>query len=153
MDEIVVLDKLTYAGRRENLADVQDHITFIHGDICSSSDVDKAGACDVIFNFAAETHVDRSISGPHIFVKMDVIGTCNLLNYAIKHDVSRYIQISTDEVYGSIRNGSFSETDILDPSPPYSASKAAAEYLTHSYFKIYGLPVITTRSSNNFDLY
>ena len=152
-DEIVVLDKLTYAGRRENLVEVQDQITFIHGDICSADDVENVGTCDVIFNFAAETHVDRSIIGPDLFVKTDVLGTCNLLDYARKHDVSRYIQISTDEVYGSIRDGSFSETDILDPSSPYSASKAAAEHLVHSYFKTYGLPAITTRSSNNFGPY
>ena len=148
--EIVVLDKLTYAGRRENLFDVQKKITFIHGDICKMDDVEKAGVCDVIFNFAAETHVDRSITDPESFVKTDVLGTCTLLNYALKHDVSRYIQISTDEVYGSILNGSFHETDILDPSSPYSASKASAEHLAHSYYKTYGLPVLTTRSSNNF---
>ena len=151
--EIVVLDKLTYAGRRENLLDVQKKITFIHGDICRMEDVEKAGVCDVLFNFAAETHVDRSIIEPESFVKTDVLGTCTLLNYALKHDVSRYIQISTDEVYGSIQNGSFHETDILDPSSPYSASKAAAEHLVHSYYKTYGLPVLTTRSSNNFGPY
>jgi len=148
--EIVVLDKLTYAGRKENLLDVQKKITFIHGDICRMEDVEKAGFCDVIFNFAAETHVDRSITDPDIFVKTDVMGTCNLLNYALKHDVSRYIQVSTDEVYGSIPQGSFHEKDILDPSSPYSASKAAAEHLVRAYHKTYGLPVITTRSSNNF---
>jgi len=151
--EIVVLDKLTYAGRRENLLDVQKKITFIHGDICRMEDVEKAGVCNVIFNFAAETHVDRSITDPESFVKTDVLGTCTLLNYALKHDVSRFIQISTDEVYGSIQNGSFHETDILDPSSPYSASKAAAEHLVRSYFKTYGLPVLTTRSSNNFGPY
>ena len=149
-DEIVVLDKLTYAGRRENLWDIQNKITFIHGDICNVNDIEKAGACDVIFNFAAETHVDRSITEPDLFVKTDILGTCALLNYALNHDVSRYIQISTDEVYGSIQKGSFHETDILDPSSPYSASKAAAEHLVQSYYKTYGLPVITTRSSNNF---
>ncbi len=151
--EIVVLDKLTYAGRRENLLDVQKKITFIHGDICRPEDVKKAGTCDVIFNFAAETHVDRSITEPDLFVKTDVLGTCNLLNYALKHDVSRYIQISTDEVYGSIQQGSFHESDILDPSSPYSASKAGAEYLVHSYYKTYGLHVLITRSSNNFGPY
>ncbi len=151
--EIVVLDKLTYAGRRENLLDVHKKITFVHGDICRTEDVEKAGVCDVIFNFAAETHVDRSITDPESFVKTDVLGTCTLLNYALKHDVSKYIQISTDEVYGSIQNGSFCETDILAPSSPYSASKAAAEHLVHSYYKTYGLPVITTRSSNNFGPY
>lgn len=151
--EIVVLDKLTYAGRMENLQDVKDSITFIQGDICNKDDIAKTGECEVIFNFAAETHVDRSISDPDLFVKTDVLGTCNLMNYAVKHEVTRYIQISTDEVYGSIQSGSFHETDILDPSSPYSASKAAAEHLVRSYYKTYGLPVITTRSSNNFGPY
>jgi dTDP-glucose 4,6-dehydratase len=151
--EIVVLDKLTYAGRMENLQDVRNAITFIHGDICSREDIAKAGPCDVLFNFAAETHVDRSISEPDLFVKTDVLGTCNLLDYAMKQEITRYIQISTDEVYGSIRKGSFRETDILDPSSPYSASKASAEHLVHSYYKTYGLPVITTRSSNNYGPY
>jgi dTDP-glucose 4,6-dehydratase len=149
-DEIVVLDKLTYAGRRENLAEVSDRITFIKGDICRANDVKKAGACDVIFNFAAETHVDRSIADPGIFVKTDVLGTCTLLDYARRYDAARYIQVSTDEVYGSIPEGSFSEEDPLDPSSPYSASKAAAEHLARSYFKTYGLAVLITRSSNNF---
>jgi len=148
--EIVVLDKLTYAGRRENLLDVRKKITFIHGDICKMEDVEKTGVCEVIFNFAAETHVDRSITDPESFVKTDVLGTYTLLKYALKHDVLRYIQISTDEVYGSIQNGSFHEDDLLDPSSPYSASKAAAEHLVNSYYKTYGLPVLTTRSSNNF---
>ena len=149
-DEIVVLDKLTYAGRLENLADIRDRITFIRGDICSTEDIAKCGPCDVIFNFAAETHVDRSITDPESFVKTDVVGTCTLLNYAHRHDVDRYIQISTDEVYGSTVNGSFRESDILDPSSPYSASKAAAEHLVRSFYKTYGLPVLITRSSNNF---
>lgn len=152
-DELVVLDKLTYAGRRENLEDLASRITFIHGDIGNAGDVAKAGACDVIYNFAAETHVDRSIDAPDDFVRTDVLGTCTLLNYARKQDVSRFIQVSTDEVYGSIRQGSFKETDPLDPSSPYSASKAAAEHLARSYFKTYGLPVLITRSSNNFGPY
>ncbi|MDI6903116.1 MAG: dTDP-glucose 4,6-dehydratase [Methanocellales archaeon] len=148
--EIVVLDKLTYAGRMENLQDVMDRITFIEGDICNREDVEKAGNCDVIFNFAAETHVDRSIIDAGIFVKTDVVGTYNLLEYARRYDVERYIQISTDEVYGSIEKGSFKEDDILDPSSPYSASKAGADLLTVAYYKTYGLPILITRSSNNF---
>jgi dTDP-glucose 4,6-dehydratase len=151
--EIVVLDKLTYAGRRENLLGIKKKITFIHGDICKMEDVEKAGVCDIIFNFAAETHVDRSIIEPDLFITTDVFGTYTLLKYALKHDVSRFIQISTDEVYGSIKNGSFHETDILDPSSPYSASKASAEHLVNSYYKTYNLPVLTTRSSNNFGPY
>lgn len=149
-DEITVLDKLTYAGRLENLAEIRDRITFIKGDICRTADIAKGGPYDVIFNFAAETHVDRSITDPESFVRTDVVGTCTLLNYAIRHDVDRYIQISTDEVYGSTTSGSFREGDILDPSSPYSASKAAAEHLAHSFYKTYGLPVLITRSSNNF---
>jgi dTDP-glucose 4,6-dehydratase len=152
-DEIVVLDKLTYAGRMENLEKVREKITFIHGDICKPGDVRKAGLCDVIFNFAAETHVDRSITDPDIFIKTDVLGTCTLLDYAQKHDVYRFVQVSTDEVYGSIQQGSFHEYDVLDPSSPYSASKAAAEHLVRSFFKTYGLPVLITRSSNNFGPY
>ena len=152
-DEIVVLDKLTYAGRMENLSDVQDRITFIKGDICNLSDVERGGPYEVIFNFAAETHVDRSITDPEAFARTDVLGTCTLLNYALKHDVDRFIQISTDEVYGSTQSGSFHETDPLDPSSPYSASKAGAEHLVRSFFKTYGLPVQITRSSNNFGPY
>ena len=152
-DEIVVLDKLTYAGRLENLADIRDRISFIKGDICRTEDIAKGGPYDVIFNFAAETHVDRSITDPESFVKTDVVGTCTLLNYALRHDVDRYIQISTDEVYGSTINGSFRESDVLDPSSPYSASKAAAEHLVHSFYKTYELPILITRSSNNFGPY
>jgi len=152
-DEIVVLDKLTYAGRLENLWDVMDKILFIKGDICSTEDVEKVGDCDVIFNFAAETHVDRSIIDAGVFVKTDVLGTYNLLEYARRYDVEKYIQISTDEVYGSLEKGSFKEEDILDSSSPYSASKAGADLLVKAYFKTYGLPVLITRSSNNFGSY
>ena len=152
-NKIVVLDKLTYAGRLENLTDVYDKIEFIAGDICESEDVKKVGDCDVIFNFAAETHVDRSIVSGGVFVKTDVLGTYNLLEYARTHDVQKYVQIGTDEVYGSIKKGSFKETDILDPSSPYSASKAGADLLVKAYYKTYGLPVVTTRSSNNYGPY
>lgn len=152
-DEIIVLDKLTYAGRKENLNEVKDKIIFIQGDICNDQDITRAGTCDVIFNFAAETHVDRSISDPTTFVNTDVLGTCTLLNYALKNNISRYIQISTDEVYGSIRQGSSSEDDRLDPSSPYSASKASAEHLVMAFYKTYGLPVLITRSSNNYGPY
>ena len=151
--EIVVLDKLTYAGRLENLTDVYDKIEFIKGDICESEDVKKVEDCEVIFNFAAETHVDRSIISGGVFVKTDVLGTYNLLEYARTHDVQKYVQIGTDEVYGSIMKGSFKETDILDPSSPYSASKAGADLLVKAYYKTYGLPVVITRSSNNYGPY
>jgi len=152
-EEIVILDKLTYAGRLENLQDVMDKITFIRGDVCNRNDVKKAGDCDIVFNFAAETHVDRSIIDAGVFVKTDVLGTYNLLEYARRGNVKKYIQISTDEVYGSIEKGSFKEGDILDPSSPYSASKASADLLVNSYFVTYGLPVVITRSSNNFGPY
>lgn len=152
-EEIVVLDKLTYAGRIENLKDVMDKITFVKGDICNREDIEKAKKCDVIFNFAAETHVDRSIIEAGIFVKTDVLGTYNLLEYARRCNVEKYIQISTDEVYGSIAEGSFKEEDILEPSSPYSASKAGADLLVKAYYKTYGLPVLITRSSNNFGPY
>jgi len=152
-DEIVVLDKLTYAGRIENLQDVMDKITFIKGDICNRKDIEKVGNCDVVFNFAAETHVDRSIIDAGIFVKTDVLGTYNLLEYARRYDVEKYVQISTDEVYGSIEKGSFKETNVLDPSSPYSASKAGADLLVEAYYKTYDLPVLITRSSNNFGPY
>ena len=152
-EEIVVLDKLTYAGRIDDLQDVMGKITFIKGDICNKEDVGKVRDCDVIFNFAAETHVDRSIIDAGVFVKTDVLGTYTLLEYARKNDVEKYIQISTDEVYGSIENGSFKEEDILDPSSPYSASKAGADLLVRAYYKTYNLPVLITRSSNNFGPY
>ena len=149
-NKIVVLDKLTYAGRIENLTDVYDKIEFIKGDICKPTDIKKIGDCDAIFNFAAETHVDRSIVSGGVFVKTDVLGTYNLLEYARKNDVQKYIQIGTDEVYGSIKKGSSKETNILDPSSPYSASKAGADLLVMAYYKTYGLPVVITRSSNNY---
>lgn len=152
--ELVVLDKLTYAGRLENLQDVMGKILFIKGDICERKDVEKAMKdCDVIFNFAAETHVDRSIIEGGVFVKTDVLGTYVLLETSRKYNVSKFVHISTDEVYGSIEKGSFKETDILDPSSPYSASKAGADLLVKAYYKTYGLPVLITRSSNNFGPY
>jgi dTDP-glucose 4,6-dehydratase len=129
-----------------------DRIIFIKGDICSKEGVKKVGECDIIFNFAAETHVDRSIIEAGVFVRTDVLGTYNLLEYARKLD-AKYIQISTDEVYGSIENGSFREEDALDPSSPYSASKAGADLLVRAYYKTYDLPVLITRSSNNFGPY
>jgi dTDP-glucose 4,6-dehydratase len=152
-DEVVVLDKLTYAGRRENLQDVLDRISFVKGDITDTGQVEKVGSCDAIINFAAETHVDRSITDAGVFVRTDVLGTHVLLEYARRREVGSFIQISTDEVYGSRETGSFSETDPLDPSSPYSASKAGADHLALAYFKTYGLPVCITRSSNNYGPY
>jgi len=153
---IVNLDAVTYAGNPNNLKDIErdSRYRFIRGDICKKENVEEAiKDCQVIFNFAAETHVDRSIIEAGAFVKTDVVGTYTLLEMARKYDIEKFIQISTDEVYGSIENGSFKETDLLDASSPYSASKAGADLLARAYYKTYGLPVIITRSSNNFGPY
>jgi len=152
--DLVIFDKLTYAANPEYLNDVRDKIEFVKGDIGDFETVDKImKKCDMVVNFAAETHVDRSIEDPGVFVKTDVIGTYNLLECVRKYDVERYLQISTDEVYGSIENGSFSEKSNIDPSSPYSASKASADVLVSAYYKTYGAPVLVTRSSNNFGPY
>ncbi len=154
--KIVVLDALTYAGNRENLQDLENkpNYEFHHGNICDRDIVDKlAVKCEVIINFAAETHVDRSILEAGSFIQTDVVGTFTLLEAAKKHKINRYIQISTDEVYGSIEDGSFSETSPLQPNSPYSASKASGDLLVRSYNKTYGLPTIITRSSNNYGPY
>ena len=149
--ELVVLDKLTYAGSLKNLQGVKDKIEFIQGDIADQEVVSQViRGCDLVVNFAAETHVDRSIDDPGIFVKTDIIGTYNLLEHIRKYDVERYLQISTDEVYGSTEFGSFTEESNLDPSSPYSASKAGGDLIVGAYWKTYGTPVIITRSSNNF---
>jgi dTDP-glucose 4,6-dehydratase len=154
--KIVVLDALTYAGNRENLQDLEDkpNYEFHHGNICDREIVDKLTTkCQVIINFAAETHVDRSILEAGSFIQTDVVGTFTLLEAAKKHRINRYIQISTDEVYGSIEDGAFSETSPLQPNSPYSASKASGDLLVRSYHKTYGLPTIITRSSNNYGPY
>jgi dTDP-glucose 4,6-dehydratase len=152
--EIVVLDKLTYAGRKENLQDVWDKITFLKGDITKKEDVEKAAKnSDCVVNFAAETHVDRSIIEAGTFVLTDVLGVYNLLETIREFNIARFVQISTDEVYGHILKGSFKETDKLNPRNPYSASKAGAELLCRAYFETHGLPVTITRSSNNYGPY
>lgn len=151
--EVINLDKLTYAGNLENLRDIKGHpnYRFVKGDICDAGLVDELmDGVEVVVNFAAESHVDRSIGGPDAFIRTDVFGAFVLLDASRRHGVSKFIQISTDEVYGSIENGSFKETDALMPSSPYSASKAGADRLAYSYFVTYGLPVIITRCSNNF---
>jgi len=150
-DEIVVLDKLTYAGNIDNLKDEMKEIEFIKGDICQREDVEKGiRNCDMAVNFAAETHVDRSIIEAGTFVLTDVYGTYVLLEASKKEAIERFVQISTDEVYGSIERGSFKEIDPLNPSNPYSASKAAADYLILSYWHTHKAPVVITRSTNNF---
>jgi len=153
-DEVIVLDKLTYAGNVSNLKDVWKEITFIKGDICDRELVAQvAKDVDAIINFAAETHVDRSILEPEPFLMTNVIGTQVLLEAARKFNHEKFVQISTDEVYGSILHGSFKEEDPLRPSSPYAASKAAADMLVHSYYVTYNLPVVITRSTNNFGPY
>jgi len=152
--EIIVLDKLTYAGRRENLQDLLNRIQFIQGDICDKEIVSKAMAgCDQVFHFAAESHVDRSINDAGNFVRTNVTGTYTLLEAAKKESIGRFIHISTDEVYGSALTRSFSEMDLLAPSSPYSATKAGSDLLALSYYTTHGLPVVVTRSSNNFGPY
>ncbi len=152
-DEITVLDKLTYAGRRENLHDVLDQIEFVHGAIEDPVAVaDAVAGCDAIVNFAAETHVDRSISGPEAFIITNMQGTHVLLEEACARGL-RYVQVSTDEVYGSIEEGSFSESSPLAPSSPYSATKTGADLLVSSYFHTYGLETLICRGSNNYGPY
>ena len=155
--QIINMDKLTYSGNLENLGDVENnpHYRFIRGDICNKKSVDNVvkDGVDAILNFAAESHVDRSILGPETFVMTDIYGTYTLLETAKSYNAKHYIQISTDEVYGSIKKGSFKETDPLKPSSPYAASKASADLLCLSYFTTYQLPVVITRSSNNFGPY
>ncbi len=151
--EIVNLDKLTYAGNLENLRDVEDdpRYMFVKGDICDAGAVRTAlRDADAVVNFAAETHVDRSISGPQDFISTDVLGTHTLLEAVRELGVARYLQISTDEVYGSTETGSFTEESDLAPSSPYSASKAGADLLVLAYHHTYGAPVLITRSSNNY---
>ena len=153
---ITNLDVITYAGNPANLKDIENkpRYHFIKGDIINEKDVKKATkGIDIIINFAAETHVDRSILDPENFVRTNLVGTYMLLEYARKHDIQCYFQISTDEVYGSIEKGSFKEADSLTPSSPYSASKAGADLLVQSYHKTYGLPTLIVRSSNNFGPY
>jgi len=150
-NELVVLDKLTYAGNLNNLKDVMNEITFIKGDISRQGDVERAiKDCDAVVNFAAETHVDRSLFKADAFIKTDVYGTYTLLELSRKHDVEKFLLVSTDEVYGSIEKGSFSELDPLNPSNPYSASKAGADLIALAYHQTYKMPVVIIRSSNNY---
>jgi dTDP-glucose 4,6-dehydratase len=159
-DEVTVLDKLTYAGREENLREVADSdgFRFIRGAIEDPEAVAAAIASlgsnppDAIVNFAAETHVDRSIAEPDAFVKTHALGTHVLLEAAREHGL-RYLQVSTDEVYGSIEQGSFTEESPLRPSSPYSATKTGADLLVQSYFHTYGLPAVICRGSNNYGPY
>jgi len=152
-DDVVVLDKLTYAGRRENLADLD--VELVVGDIADPAAVEKAigSGVDAIVNFAAETHVDRSIAEPDAFIKTNGEGTYQLLEAVRRHEVPRFVHISTDEVYGSIEEGSFTEESPIVPSSPYSASKAGADLLVQSYHHTYGTPAVICRGSNNYGPY
>ena len=150
-DEVVVLDKLTYAGRRENLAEVEDRIEFIEGAIEDPVVVPGAMAgCNLVVNFAAESHVDRSIAGQDPFAVTHVIGTGVLLDAAREVGVSRFLQVSTDEVYGSIASGSFTEESPLAPSSPYSATKAAGDLLVQAHVRTHGIEAVICRGSNNY---
>jgi dTDP-glucose 4,6-dehydratase len=154
-DEVVVLDKLTYAGREENLADVREdtRLTFLQGAIEDAGCVAEAvQGCDAVVNFAAETHVDRSITDPDAFMVTNLQGTHVLLEAARERGL-RYLQVSTDEVYGSIEDGTFTEASPLAPSSPYSASKAGADLLVASYFDTFGLAATICRGSNNYGPY
>ena len=155
---IVNLDKLTYAGNPANLVDIEmdERYSFVHGDICDTDVVRQIfhqHKPQIIINFAAETHVDRSIGSPDDFIRTDVYGVFTLLEASKEFGVDLFLQISTDEVYGSIEEGSFKEGDSLLPSSPYSASKAGGDRLAYSYYVTYQLPVIITRASNNYGSY
>lgn len=153
--QLLNYDKLTYAGNLANLAGVDKRpgYRFVQGDICDGGQVDRTIAefqPDAIVHFAAESHVDRSIESGGVFVETNVLGTYTMLEAARQHDVAQFIHISTDEVYGSIAKGSFKETDPLNPSSPYSSSKAGSDLLALSFHHTYGLPVRVTRCTNNY---
>lgn len=155
--DVVNIDALTYAGNPANLRDVEGHprYSFVKGDICDGAAVERAigDGVDAIVNFAAETHVDRSILGPEAFLQTDIIGTHVLLEAARKHRVRRYLQVSTDEVYGDVEAGESAETDPLKPRSPYSASKAGGDLQVLAYHNTYGTPALITRGSNTYGAY
>ena len=154
---IINLDALTYCGNLENLKDIEDkdNYTFVKGDIRDKAIVDElVEKSDYVINFAAESHVDRSIADPEIFIKSNVLGTQVLLNAAKEHGVEKYIQIPTDEVYGTLgKTGYFTEDTPLQPNSPYSASKAGGDLIARAYHETFGLPVNITRCSNNYGPY
>lgn len=155
--KVINLDALTYCGNLENLKDVENNpnYRFVHGNICDRKLVrDLICECDCVVNFAAESHVDNSIKHPEIFVETNVQGTLNLLQACKELGVERYLQVSTDEVYGSLgKDGYFYETTPISPNSPYSASKASADLLVRAYYETYKLPVLNTRCSNNYGPY
>ncbi|MAH49344.1 dTDP-glucose 4,6-dehydratase [Candidatus Pacearchaeota archaeon] len=157
---VINLDNLTYAGQGKNIEhtglDKEPNYKFIGGNISDKKFIEKIFRTEkpeIIFNFAAESHVDRSIESSEDFILTNVVGTANLLDASLKNNIKLFVQISTDEVYGSIKQGSFSEKDNLEPSSPYSSSKAGAELVALSYAKTHNLPVIITRSANNYGPY
>jgi dTDP-glucose 4,6-dehydratase len=155
-DEVTILDALTYAGNLSTIADIVDdrRCRFVHGDICDQDLVTATmQGHDAVVHFAAETHVDRSIKDGHSFVRTNCFGTNVLCDVAVQVGVERFVHISTDEVYGSIEHGSFTETDVLTPRSPYSAAKAGSDLIALSYFTTHGLPVMVTRCSNNYGPY
>jgi dTDP-glucose 4,6-dehydratase len=150
---ITVLDKLTYAGNPANLDPVRgnDRFDFVHGDICDAELVNKlVAAHDEVVHFAAESHVDRSILGANEFIQTNVVGTQTLLDAALRNDLRKFVHISTDEVYGSIAEGSWPETDPLQPNSPYSAAKASSDLIALAYHRTHDLDVRVTRCSNNY---
>ena len=154
--EVTVFDKLTYAGNLANLAPVADspRYRFVRGDICSAADLDAAIAGhDVLINFAAESHVDRSIIGATDFIQTNVLGAQQVFEAALRHAVSRVVHISTDEVYGSIPVGSWTEDHVLEPNSPYSAAKAGSDLLALAAYRTHGQDVVVTRCSNNYGHY
>lgn len=155
--KVINIDALTYCGNLENLKDVENNpnYTFVHGNICNRELVrDLIKDCDCVVNFAAESHVDNSIKHPEIFVETNVQGTLNLLQASKELGIERYLQVSTDEVYGTLgKTGYFYETTPLAPNSPYSASKASADMLVRAYYETYKLPVLNTRCSNNYGPY
>ena len=154
--QIVNLDKLTYAGNQANLKDLENNpnYSFVKGDICDPVIVNEVmKTADQVIHFAAESHVDRSIDDGSVFVRTNVLGTNTLLQSALANEIKKFVHVSTDEVYGSIKEGSFTETDNLNPSSPYSSSKAGSDLLAMSYYTTYGLPVCITRCTNNFGPY
>lgn len=154
-DSLTILDKLTYSGHQASLSDVISEIKFIQGDICDADVVDKAmSGQDIVIHFAAETHVDRSIMGPDVFIQTNIVGTQILLEQALKHRIKLFHHVSTDEVFGHLPldrpDLKFSETTPYNPSSPYSAAKAASDFLVRAWHITYGLPVTITNTSNNY---
>jgi dTDP-glucose 4,6-dehydratase len=154
--EVTVFDKLTYAGNLANLAPVAEspRYRFVRGDICAAADLDAAlPGHDVVVHFAAESHVDRSLTGAADFVQTNVLGAQQVFDAALRHGVGRVVHVSTDEVYGSIDEGSWTEDHVLEPNSPYSASKAGSDLIARAYARTYGLNISITRCSNNYGPY